>query len=95
MSVARSSRWVTLEEVKQLIGHSSITLTSNTYGHVLEQRQREVAEAMDVVLGRGEPDIARLARSSHGSGNEHRRLSRWLHSPKAAGGSPVWGSSRI
>lgn len=40
----------TLEDVKQLLGHSSITLTSNTYGHVLEQRQRQVARAMDAVL---------------------------------------------
>ena len=43
---------MTLEDVKQLLGHSSITLTSNTYGHVLEQRQRQVARAMDAVLGR-------------------------------------------
>jgi integrase len=41
---------MTLEDVKQLLGHSSITLTSNTYGHVLEQRQRQVAQAMDLVL---------------------------------------------
>jgi integrase len=41
----------TLEDVKNLLGHSSIVLTSNTYGHVLEQRQREVAMAMDAVLG--------------------------------------------
>jgi integrase len=40
----------TLEDVKNLLGHSSITLTSNTYGHVLEQRQRQVARAMDAVL---------------------------------------------
>ncbi len=40
-----------LEDVKQLLGHSSITLTSNTYGHVLEQHQRQVAQAMDAVLG--------------------------------------------
>lgn len=33
----------TLEDVKNLLGHSSIVLTSNTYGHVLEQRQQEVA----------------------------------------------------
>jgi hypothetical protein len=26
-------------------------LTSNTYGHVLEQRKRQVAAAMDAVLG--------------------------------------------
>ncbi len=42
---------MTLEDVKQLLGHSSITLTSNTYGHVLEERQRQVAQAMDAVLG--------------------------------------------
>lgn len=41
---------MTLEDVKQLLGHSSITLTSNTYGHVLEQRQRQVAQAMDAVF---------------------------------------------
>ena len=41
---------MTLEDVKQLLGHSSITLTSNTYGHVLEQRQRAVARGMDAVL---------------------------------------------
>jgi integrase len=29
----------TLEDVKNQPGHSSIVLTSNTYGHVLEQRQ--------------------------------------------------------
>lgn len=42
---------MTLEDVKNLLGHSSITLTSNTYGHVLEQRQWQVARAMDAVLG--------------------------------------------
>ena len=42
---------MTLEDVKNMLGHSSITLTSNTYGHVLERRQREVARAMDAVLG--------------------------------------------
>jgi integrase len=41
----------TLEDVKNLLGHSSIVLTSNTYGHVLEQRQRAVAKGMDAVLG--------------------------------------------
>jgi integrase len=34
---------MTLEDVKQLLGHSSIVLTSNTYGHVLEERHRQVA----------------------------------------------------
>ena len=44
-------RGFTLEDVKNLLGHSSIVLTSNTYGHVLEQRQRQVARGMDAVLG--------------------------------------------
>jgi len=42
---------MTLEDVKNQLGHSSITLTSTTYGHVLERRQREVAPALDAVLG--------------------------------------------
>jgi integrase len=37
--------------VKNLLGHSSIVLTSNTHGHVLEQRPRQVAMGMDAVLG--------------------------------------------
>jgi integrase len=41
----------TLEDVKNLLGHSSIVLTSNTYGHVLEARQRLVARGLDAVLG--------------------------------------------
>ena len=45
------SQGFTLEDVKQLLGHSSIVLTSNTYGHVLEQRQRQVALGIDAVLG--------------------------------------------
>jgi integrase len=40
-----------LQDVKDLLGHSSIVLTSNTYGHVLEARQREVARGIDKVLG--------------------------------------------
>ena len=42
----------TLEDVKNLLGHSSIVLTSNTYGHVLEHRQRQVADGLDSVLAR-------------------------------------------
>ena len=41
----------TLEDVKNLLGHSSIVLTSNTYEHVLERRQVAVARGMDAVLG--------------------------------------------
>jgi integrase len=45
------SQGFTLEDVRKLLRHSSIVLTSNTYGHVLEQRQRQVATGMDAVLG--------------------------------------------
>jgi len=41
----------TLENVKNLLGHSSIVLTSNTYGHLAERRQQQVARGMDAVLG--------------------------------------------
>jgi len=41
----------TLEDVKNLLGHSSIVLTSDTYGHVLQRRQRQAAMGMDAVLG--------------------------------------------
>jgi integrase len=41
----------TLEDVKNMLGHSTIVLTSNTHGHVLEKRKREVARGMDAVLG--------------------------------------------
>jgi hypothetical protein len=40
---------MTLEDVQQLLGQSWVTLTSITYGHVPEQRQRQVARAMDTV----------------------------------------------
>jgi hypothetical protein len=42
---------MTLEDVKQQLGHSTIVLTSNTYSHVLQPRQRERARVMDAVLG--------------------------------------------
>ena len=42
---------MTLEDVENQLGHSTIVLTSDTYGRVLEQRTRRVARAMDAVLG--------------------------------------------
>jgi len=44
------SQGLTLEDVKQVLGHSTITLTSNTYGHVVEQRSRHVAEVVELAL---------------------------------------------
>src|SRR6188508_408585 len=37
----------TLEDVEQLLGHSSIVLTSYRCGHVLELRQHEVTRVLD------------------------------------------------
>jgi integrase len=44
------SQGYTLEDVKQLLGHSTITLTSNTYGHIVERRSRELADGMETLL---------------------------------------------
>lgn len=40
-----------LEDVKNLLGHSTIALTSNTYGHYVEKRGREVAAGMARAIG--------------------------------------------
>lgn len=40
-----------LDDVKRVLGHASIALTSDTYGHLIEGRSREISEAMDRVLG--------------------------------------------
>jgi integrase len=45
------ARGFTLEDVKRVLGHSSIQLTSDTYGHLVEGRSREIASGMDAVLG--------------------------------------------
>jgi hypothetical protein len=34
----------------ELLGHSSISLTMNTYGHILEEMQRETARQTDAVF---------------------------------------------
>jgi len=36
--------------VSKMIGHSSVTLTLNTYRHVFDTAQREAANAIDRVL---------------------------------------------
>jgi integrase len=41
----------TLDDVKRVMGHASIALTSDTYGHLVEGRSREVADGMDRLLG--------------------------------------------
>jgi len=38
--------------VMQMLGHSTIALTMNTYSHVIPQLEREAADLMEVALGR-------------------------------------------
>jgi integrase len=40
-----------LEDVRDALGHSSVSITSATYGHAMAERQREVAHRMEQTLG--------------------------------------------
>ena len=42
---------VPLRTVMEVLGHSTITLTANTYGHLYEEAKRDAADAMDRMLG--------------------------------------------
>jgi integrase len=42
---------VSARQVMELLGHSQISLTLNTYSHILPSLQTEVAEKMDALLG--------------------------------------------
>ncbi len=42
-----------LRTVMELLGHSTIRLTADTYGHVLPTRARQAASAIDRALGEG------------------------------------------
>ena len=41
--------------VMETLGHSEISLTLNTYSHVMPSVGREAAERMDQLLGTGRP----------------------------------------
>ncbi|MER7440212.1 hypothetical protein [Micromonospora avicenniae] len=43
-----------LRTVMELLGHSTIRMTADTYGHVLPARARQAASAIDRVLGEEE-----------------------------------------
>jgi integrase len=44
------ARGVSLRSIQEVLGHSSYTLTANTYAHVLPELQRDVAARMDDIL---------------------------------------------
>jgi integrase len=41
---------VPLHEVSTILGHSGVQITADTYGHLYEQRRREIADRMDAFL---------------------------------------------
>ena len=45
------SEGVNAKVVSEMIGHASITITHNTYSHVLADIQDSATEAMEAVLG--------------------------------------------
>jgi integrase len=44
---------VHLRVIMELLGHSSISLTANTYSHVMPAAMRDVADKMESIVGRG------------------------------------------
>jgi len=44
------ARGVPLKVIQELLGHSSITLTADTYSHVLDDLKRDAADRMDAAL---------------------------------------------
>jgi|SRR5271157_1018845 len=49
--------------IMELLGHSSFSLTMNTYGHILEEMQKETARQADAVFGAVPPTTADVATS--------------------------------
>lgn len=47
-----------LRTVMELLGHSTIRMTADTYGHVLPARARNAASAIDRALGEPEGESA-------------------------------------
>jgi integrase len=44
---------VPLRVVMDVLGHSQINMTANTYGHVFDSALRDAADAIDRALGTG------------------------------------------
>ncbi|NNN08754.1 MAG: site-specific integrase [Acidimicrobiaceae bacterium] len=52
------AQWVALHIVSQVLGHSSIRMTSDVYGHLLEPDRQGAAEAMGALLWEESDDAA-------------------------------------
>ena len=50
MSIASGAN---LDDVKRALGHSSITITSDMYGHLVKARSRQMADAFDAAVAAG------------------------------------------
>jgi integrase len=48
--VGRVEAGVDVAVVSKLVGHSTVTLTRNTYRHVFEKAEREAVAAMEAAL---------------------------------------------
>ena len=46
-----TAQGVPLRTVMDVLGHSTVTLTANTHGHVYDEAPQEAAQAMDRALG--------------------------------------------
>lgn len=53
-----------MEEVKAHLGHSSIRVTSDRYGHLFDEAQEAIRDGLDATFARGLADSTREGRSS-------------------------------
>ena len=51
-----------LEEVKDYLGHSSIRVTSDRYGHLFPKAKAEMADALEATFRGVQPEISRTIR---------------------------------
>jgi hypothetical protein len=59
-----STKGEKLRTVIELLGHSTIRLTADTYGHVLRKRAQDAAEAIDMRVRRLSDPASRIASRS-------------------------------
>jgi len=54
--LAETLMGVPVKVIQELLGHSSITITLNVYGHVLPSMQDEAMNKMERLFGKDEDD---------------------------------------